>query len=297
MNWYRHWHKHPSHRHVHWAVFITICFSVTNFLTNQIGLVYQDYPIERAQAAGEHDYFNSLISRPDHWKSYSLRSAAQLDQYRSGSQLTTTYSPSTDTYHSPQDAAKVEIPPYIDIGSTLSGSMDATQTRMPAYYVRSGNGVSYKIDSEILRWVSKNTDGTQNVVRGADGTVAASHTSGTKVLAATNAAVSQIRLPMGTQEGHSYLTTWDTWYGPELKNTISGLTGWKNYQFAQGTGDGTLGLEVRSRFLRSSQDNFAPDEVAFVDMRAYLALGPGVTNEPVGPQLVDFRLKASTWTP
>jgi hypothetical protein len=101
-----------------------------NILT-LLGIGFSDLSFVKnvqAQVPGPHDYFNSLVSRPDHWKSYSLRSASQLNLYRSGSHLTTTYSPGTDTYHSPQDAAKVEIPSYIDIGSILSGPMDTSQT-------------------------------------------------------------------------------------------------------------------------------------------------------------------------
>src|SRR5688572_7668481 len=68
-----------------------------------------------AAAAGDpHEYFNALVKRSDHWKSYSLRSADQMVAYRhSGARpMYVTYDPSNDSYPKRQDAAKVTIPEF-----------------------------------------------------------------------------------------------------------------------------------------------------------------------------------------
>lgn len=258
---------------------------------------------------GTHSYFDRLVARPDHWKSYSLRDAAQLDLYRHGWLKAQTYEPVNDTYHSPQDAAKITINPYIPLrrqdndhpvtlSRALSSSSDDDVIEAP--WLANGPGITYRIENEILGFVSTVKDDSGKIIgtrvnRGVHGTLPATHVAGTEVWRSSNASVSQIRLPMGTEPGNTYVATWEAWYGPETRYDVSGLTGWKNYQFAQGTGDGTLGLEVRSRMVESSAVVLAPDEVATVDMRAYTALGAGIGNAPITPRH-EFRVKAATWT-
>lgn len=81
-----------------------------------------------AAASDPHAYFDALVARSDHWKSYSLRSQAQLTYKNDGgySTLATTSIPNTlwinydyegDTDPNKQDAAKVVIP---DLGFASS---------------------------------------------------------------------------------------------------------------------------------------------------------------------------------
>src|SRR5688572_4695718 len=68
-----------------------------------------------AAAAGDpHEYFNTLVKRSDHWKSFSLRSAAQMQQYRHSTArpMYVTYDPENDPYPGRQDAAKVMVPEF-----------------------------------------------------------------------------------------------------------------------------------------------------------------------------------------
>jgi hypothetical protein len=64
-----------------------------------------------------HSYFDALVDRPEHWKSYSLRDPGQLAPGAKGGYahcnscpLAVTYDPANDPYPRRQDAAKVEIP-------------------------------------------------------------------------------------------------------------------------------------------------------------------------------------------
>ena len=72
-----------------------------------------------AQTTSPHAYFDALVARADHWKSYSLRSAAQLARPIDGgyadsnsNPLMVTFAPNEDDDPHAQDAAKVVIPPF-----------------------------------------------------------------------------------------------------------------------------------------------------------------------------------------
>jgi hypothetical protein len=67
-------------------------------------------------ASGDHAYFDALVARPDHWRSYSLRDPQQLDHPKNGGYaqsnsraLVVTYDPDHDTDPRRQDAAKVVV--------------------------------------------------------------------------------------------------------------------------------------------------------------------------------------------
>src|SRR5687767_3081497 len=70
-----------------------------------------------AAGVDPHAYFNALIARSDHWKSYGMRSASEITWKTNGGYIACsatgcpeqliTYSPSTDTDPHAQDAAKV----------------------------------------------------------------------------------------------------------------------------------------------------------------------------------------------
>src|SRR5215216_1499274 len=81
-------------------------------------------------------YFNALVGRTDHWKSWSLRSAAQVTWQSQGGFIACsptgcpdqliTYSPTTDRDAHAQDAAKVRVPPFLQVpggGGVLTKAM------------------------------------------------------------------------------------------------------------------------------------------------------------------------------
>ena len=114
-------------------------------------------------------YFNTLVARADHWRSYSLRDQAHLTYYSAPNQDINYVWPN-DPDPRKQDAAKLVIP------SNGSGGAFPTETNRNSIH--------------------------------------------------------QVRLPMdGMELGHSYLVTWDAWYGDEWRYAISGIPAHKAFQF------------------------------------------------------------------
>ena len=247
-------------------------------------------------ASGEHVYFDSLVARPDHWKSYSLRDVAQIAMYRGGSAAYADYLFATDPDPRKQDAMKLSVPTYTWGGHLLAVPMTATDTAFtaPAGLVLNPQ-VYYRMDSEEMVFASR-VGQIVTVTRGVNGTTPAAHAVGTQIYKGTNSLPSQVRLPLGTSLGSTYMFTWDSWMGAEFKTNISGLTAYKHFQHARTkTGDGSIALEVRSIFGTAG---LAADEVAAIDLRQYGTLGPGVTlvGDSVRPRANTFNIKADTWT-
>jgi len=247
-------------------------------------------------AVDAHAYFRALVAEPAHYKSYSLRSQQQLDLYRNSKSLPSavTYGPADDTYTKPQDAAKVTIPPFRASYYLVSsvGSDDTTVTLSG----KSGDhnaGASFRIDSEVMKIVSV-SGLVFKVERGAFGTSRAPHAANTRTAMNNFSLLNQVWLPMGTEDGHSYVTTWDAWYSEEIARRLSGIDYWKTYQFRRipSASGPAVWFEVRTRFDLGSGDNLAA-----VDVRGYGGLGPNITkDQPLSPQAATFMVKAETWT-
>ena len=90
------------------------------------------------QAAGEHDYFNRLITLPQHTKSLSLRDQAQLNTLAGPPATAFSYNPAADTYPNRQDAAK-----YYRVGGSRGSVPLSQQLRIP---------VSVSSGSLIFTW-------------------------------------------------------------------------------------------------------------------------------------------------
>src|SRR3989344_7289773 len=142
-SWYQNWHNNPRHPHVHWVTFLAICLMVGIFLTGQINKAYINFStVQTVHAAGPHDYFNSLVARSDHYKSYSLRNEAQIAQYRQGNNYDgwdVEYIYPTDPDPRRQDAAKVRINDFIWHGQaalTAPMSGNPADTLVKAYWLR-----------------------------------------------------------------------------------------------------------------------------------------------------------------
>lgn len=284
-------------------------------------------------AEDQHAYFNALVARADHWKSYSFRDASQLNYPKLGgfahsnsSVLRVTYSPATDTDPNAQDAAKVTIPAFEDRGQTggtssyLSQGYGPDDTVLRLTYVSTGmtQGVPLLIDNEIVVLTTARdlANSTVTVKRGQFGTTAAPHPSGALVKVGTNSLANQVRIPLGTSDGHTYLFTWDVYFTDSYLN--SGLTNFKAFQLASKAGE--QWIEPNTRFdggaNRSSGFKIG-QHVAAAELRGYGGIGgealwsstdrtaaasvrkwgPSITvQQPLSGQLAHFIIHPNRWT-
>lgn len=292
-------------------------------LVTALTLVAQDAWV--AAQEDPHAYFNALVARGDHWKSFSLRDPGQLDHPKNGGYansnsvpLSVTYSPSTDPDPNRQDAAKLVIPAFSP-STTLSAAIGPSDLFIPLTALNKSlwsQGRAVKVGSEIM--VVNRPSGTViegnllPVFRGQHGTTPTSHISGSTVHFSQNSLPNQVRLPLGTSDGNTYLFTWDGYWTSSYVR--SGLSNHKAFQFSSG-GD-SLWLEPQTRFDGGGSEGkpagFDPDiHVAGIEARSYAnpggtanwaetdgnSLGPGVTNnQPIAPRTGSFILKANTWT-
>lgn len=290
-----------------------------------IGLCVMGRETTEISASSPHDYFNSLVARADHWKSFSLRDQAQLLQYKNASSLppSVTYEPATDPDPHRQDAAKVVIPAFAwnsrqptltaGVPTSSSGAVEFITMTSGGY----ADGRALKIGPEIMtvvRLTGEVSSETVRVRRGQYGTAAVAHSVGTPVLASNNSLVNQVRLPLGTSDGNSYLFTWDAYWTDSYLNT--GLINHKTFQFSSSkTGDsGTdmFWLEPNTNYETNEHACWNDSTFAGVHVRSYNeslggpadwtltngnVLGPGVTNRtPIEPKSGDFCQTVNTWT-
>ena len=97
-----------------------------------------------AVASRSHEYFNSLVALPQHFRSWSLRDQAQLDGLlRTGTSRYFTYVFGSDSYSDPQDAAKFYKPVDDQIGTRSDSIPGNQQLRMPM-------GIPYSSGDSIL---------------------------------------------------------------------------------------------------------------------------------------------------
>jgi hypothetical protein len=261
-----------------------------------------------AADADPHTYFDALVKRSDHWKSYSLRSADQMLEYRRTRTrpMNVTYDPANDRYPDRQDAAKVSVPefdpePFSQLAKPLkpgdtSVVLTATDVEMSS---RLANQRSLRIGPEIMTIVRESgkslTNGTVDVIRGQLGTSPTSHTAGASVLVSMNIAFNNARLPLGTEDGNSYLFTWDAWYGPEFDFDNAGIGNYKTFQF----GAPDYFFQVDTIF-----SDAVGDDLATIGAHSYPtgrpipeAFGPNIISHyPVKPQVGQLNVRPATWT-
>jgi hypothetical protein len=263
-----------------------------------------------AAAAGDpYEYFNALVKRSDHWKSYSLRSAAQMNAYRHSTArpMYVTYDPENDPYPGRQDAAKVSVPEFDPtVFSQLAKPISATDTKImmtaPSTLMtaRLAGRRSIRVESEIMTIVREPgnsiTDQTVSVLRGQQGTSAKSHTDGSSVFVSSNILINQLRLPVSTEHGNSYLFTWDTWYGPEFDYDNAGIGNYKTFQF----GAPIYFFQVDSLFSEAPGSNLAmagargTGHGSLDEKEKY---GPNIISAyPLRPQVGQFTIHPETWT-
>jgi len=257
-------------------------------------------------AAGAHDYFDTLVARSDHWKSYSLRSHQQMLDYRhtAARRMDVTYDPANDSYYKRQDAAKVTIPEFSGFSELkLPMTADATTVTLTAadslMSSALSDGRAMRIGSEIVTVVRQSgvgiKDGVVTVLRGQHGTAAAAHAAGVAAMGSVTSLLNQLRLPVATQDGYSYLLTWDAWFGPEFDFDNAGIGNYKTFLM----GAPNYWLQIDTRFSEAP----GPD-IGMLGGRGNRggrpwaeAYGEGVTSEtPLLPQAGRFNVRPATWT-
>jgi hypothetical protein len=164
-----------------------------------------------------------------------------------------------------------------------------------------------RIDSEIMTVVTAPTSSTVQVTRGSFGTQVVPHASGAIISHATNSLRSQLRLPLGTEDGHDYFFVWESYWTDSFIG--AGRFNHKAFQFSSGSRDGDqIWLEPQVSYGRTTQPCMNPSVASF-QVRSYNQLGgdanwllsdgnqlgPGATASPsLGPR-ANFCVEANRW--
>jgi hypothetical protein len=281
-----------------------------------------------------HAYFDALVARAEFFKGASFRPVAgqpatsvhfenQLVGRQAGGYAQTTnasfgywvtYNPAADRDPARQDAAKVIIPAFSPISAgfaQLATNITSTATTIPVTNASSNLELksTYKVDQELMIITARDLPaGIITVARGQHGSTAAAHSAGTALARSTNSLQNQIRVPVRTTDGHSYVFTWDSyWTEPYLS---SGLTNHKAFQLTSG-GD-NIWFETTTNFGDTvGAACHVAGILASVGGRSYNKangpsswqsdfadyLGPLVSRpDPLAPQAREFCLKANAWT-
>lgn len=289
-----------------------------------------------AQGTASHDYFDTLVARADHWKSYSLRAASQLARPADGgyansnsNALAVTYAPDDDSDPHAQDAAKVVIPPFsyqaniklhTGIGasdltlqlSDLGGDITKVTTAINA------KSDQIRVGSEIMvtatdRYPLDRATGTLILSqRGAFGTAAVPHTSGELVYLSGNSLSNQVRVPFDSYDGATWFITWDAYFTDSYLN--NGIGAFKAFQLSSSKASIWLEPQVHFNGAHVGGSVFDPSKhVATAgQLRSYNTLGgpsdfsqstgnqigPGVTNnQPLMPNAnAFFVVHPNRWT-
>ena len=282
-------------------------------------------------AADTNAYFDALITRPGFWKGYSLRPRPgfgaespyftnQLEYKKDGGYQASSSAPRYVTYDPAVDAAKVVIPAWIQPGySLLLGTgLGAADTKFyPSEWTGSFGSIGrqVKMDNEIMliTALDPNTVSPRGVMvsRGQYGTKPVAHAAGVPVYLGNNSLPHQVRLPLDTTDGNTYVFTWDVMYSSSYMNT--GLAGNKTFQFS--SGQDAIWWEVKTRMDGGSKISLPSGfskatHVGGLDVRSYnrpggdanwmltdgTYLGPGVVgNQPVSPMESTFILYPNRW--
>jgi hypothetical protein len=289
---------------------------------------------------GAHPYFEMLAKHPAFYKAYSLRDPKQLASRSAGGlhafSCDTATADQAFRYDATLDAAKAAIPafaePDVCKGHPLTQPMAAsTSGAAEVITLFDVTSVYYpvprtiKIENELLKLrlctPAEGGDGVrpfvdaQNtlcVIRGQYGTAAVAHPIGVKPKVSTNQMANYLRLPIGSQDGNSYVITWETRFDASYLGIGTWDTGQKTFQ---GTGGGDTKLfEPKLLFTGGGADGFdAAQHIGIVDGRAYNqpntgeatwdvtdgnTTGPRITLDPtiLRPRDGTFIVKPNEWT-
>lgn len=290
------------------------------------------FPVPDPSPSGKHANYLSVVTRPDLFKAYSLRPNPLITDKANpdyGKQLLgkklggyaevdtvydTTYDDST-----PWDAARLRIPVFNTGGPALAKPIGPDDTVL--YFAAKFSDMKatrrFMIDDEMVESTVSVTDLTtlaMGVKRGVGGTIAAAHAAGAVCRFNANSAYNNIRLPLGTQDGHRYIFRIDTLHTESyVQMNDPGLHTLTNHKWLNYISDG-IWLEPDAQYSGGTGSADAPGfnkltDVAAFQIRSYNALGgkadfsanpvyakgylgPGGTdNEPLEPQLSPFIIK------
>ncbi len=284
-------------------------------------------------SGGGNKYFDALA--PSAWRAYSLRpkdGAAVTSPYyekqfarpHEGGYQASRTNPIAVTYDATMDAAKVVIPAFIAPGTkglgTLAAAVDATTDRLlitgAGRSVYQAAGQMVRVDEEIMEMVKgangrpfDPATGVLSVRRGAHDTVPRAHDAGGVVTLSTNSISNTMRLPLGTEDGHTYVFTWDArWTDSYLQ---SGLTNHKAFNFLSkgiwlqadasysgGAHSSKVGGFDPSKSVAAFQTRSmnGPGGPAKWDEAHANYLGPGVDRNQPLPQIATFAIAPNSWT-
>jgi hypothetical protein len=285
-------------------------------------------------AADTNAYFDALITRPGFWKGYSFRPkpgygvdspyfSNQLEYKKNGGYQQSNSAPRFVVYDSDMDAAKVSIPAWVQPNWSMVTSvpMSPSDTKIYPSFWSSGTfsnkGAQIKIDGEIMVHTGVDPDGTVPrgvlVARGQYGTKATAHVAGSAINMANNSLPQQVRVPLETADGNTYVFTWDVMYTSSFMGT--GLAGNKTFQFS--SGEDAIWWEVKTRMDGGKANLSKPANfnkaihVGGLDVRSHnrlggnanwlltdgSSLGPSATGtEPISPMQSTFILYPNRWT-
>ncbi len=246
------------------------------------------------------------------------------------------YSPATDPDPHRQDAAKGAIPAFAERGicegevltQPMSASASGSPEKIYANAVTSTYGPAMqrhlRIDNEIMRLractLAEGGDGLRAyisganalcVIRGQHGTTASAHSTGTKVKLSVNQISNYLRPSLTTQDGNTYLITWDAYWTDSYLGVGSWDSAQKTFQFT-GADNGKL-FEPKLIFGSTGFSGFDPvRHIAIVRARSYQAvntgqttwaqtngntMGPGPTaSTDLAPRDGTFVIKPNVWT-
>lgn len=235
------------------------------------------------ESLSPHAYFDALVSRADHWRSYSLRNPAQLDYPNRGGYansnsgpLAVTYDPANDFDPNKQDAAKVVIPAFQEAPVTkLTSPISATALTLPLSDLAgdvtkvttsfNAKGRQIRIGNEVMILNTEVTplDRATGLVtisqRGAYGTTAVPHAANAGVALGGNSLVNQVRVPFESHDGATWFITWDTYFTDSYLN--SDIGNFKAFQLSSGgslASGGSIWLEPNVHFNGAGIPTFNP---------------------------------------
>jgi hypothetical protein len=262
-------------------------------------------------SGGHHPYFEQLVARGDCWKANALRTQALIDAVsHKGPNTWVTYDAATD-------AARAVIPAFIPVGLpriatvghdrlTFSSALSGRQKNL--FIGRRG----IKVDDEILtvirpaRFGDQFADNDTSVLvnRGQFGTAQPAHPPDATVQISQNNLLNQLRVPLGTADGNTYLITWDARYDSSyLGNDLNAdAVGHKEFQLSAGRNGIWLETRVRADGTDGTGKTVLDRTkyVALIDGRYYAdksATFSGMTKVgTIQPQAARFFVRANVWT-
>lgn len=279
--------------------------------------------------SANHPYYSQLVTRSDFWVEHSLRDPAKLTQYKA-----TSARPEWVTYDSTEDAAKVTVPDFdtvavLRVDTPIDASQTTIQMTIPgsteaainAYMGGSlTSGSALKLDNEIVTVVRTSgvsiTNRTVTVVRAQHSTTGASHISGTLCRPSVNSLQNIVRLPLntGTQDGNTYIFSWDHKWDPSYLRGNTGLDNYKTWMFAvnskhwhqidtrftgqYGSFTATPGFNALTDIGVTGARNVDPiGGNADWTLNTTNKVGPNVTTSSgnVSPQAASFIIKPNVW--